>query len=221
VLSRQRLQAVFLYQPEPVAGLDAASPACGEVVALVRRTQRVRTTGVPATESPRFCPKLYETSRCGHWSCPNTRTRLSTMIQQVAVVGARGHADGAVVNLRQRRRGTPIACDRDSNLELALRDTESAITCCRPWQQRRSRPRSASGFPVSTLRPNSRSSLRPPPAVPRPAFSSCRQRPFPGGLASLLAAAAVGTLRRRGFLRRLSPGHPAPRLRLEWVHAGG
>jgi hypothetical protein len=76
---------------------------------------------------------VYGLCRYGHWSSPITKTKLSSMKQRVAVMGARGHTGSFVIAELRRRGMAPIPCDRGTSLDLALQGADAVINCAGPF----------------------------------------------------------------------------------------
>jgi hypothetical protein len=58
---------------------------------------------------------------------------LNTMKQRIAVMGATGHTGSFVVAELRRRGMTPVPCDRITDLDLAFGDADAVINCAGPF----------------------------------------------------------------------------------------
>jgi hypothetical protein len=117
------------------------------------------------------------------------------MKRRVAVMGARGHTGNFVIAELHRRGMTPIACDRATNLDLALQGADAVISCAGPFAATAARVIESAiraGIPyldvtaeievvLDTFANYAEAGI---PIVPAAAFY--------GGLGDLLATAAMG-----------------------------
>jgi len=136
---------------------------------------------------------VYVLCRYGHWSSSAIETKLSSMNQRVAVLGASGHTGSFVIAELHRRGMTPIPCDRATDLDLALQRADAVINCAGPFAATpviESAIRA--GIPYLDVTAEIEVVMDTFASYPQASIPIVPAAAFYGGLGDLLATAAMG-----------------------------